>query len=518
MNASPTYNITSLLDGVIAHHPARTALVYGKQSLTFSDLLSRVKQCARLFQARGLQPGQRVIIMIPMSPELYIALLAVIRCGAVAVFVDPWIPLRQIAAFSAFASPSGFIGIPKSHLIRLFHPLLASISISVSTGAVFFHLPARYSLKTMAAYPAEMEPAPVTPDTPALVTFTSGSSGTPKGANRTHGFLKAQHDALCQELGYLETDIDMPMFPVFALRNLAAGMSSVIPDMDFRRVSAVNPETIDRQIRDNGVTLITASPPFIDRLASLPHPPMLRKIMTGGAPVTTRQIERWHAVFPSTEIDIIYGSTEAEPVAHISSRDRLSEKGVDGFCCGTPTPLLRTRIIQIRKGAVSPEELTSLACAPGEIGELIVSGRHVCRDYFNNPEAVRDNKIIEPNGTCWHRMGDTGYFDASGRFFFTGRVHSTIFRGGKPLHAQLVEAEVEKRIPEAIRVAALEQDGQLLVVIQGPLIPDIRQRIAADRIIVTSQALPVDPRHNSKIDYTRLREQIQKGKIRHESC
>lgn len=86
------------------------------------------------------------------------------------------------------------------------------------------------------------------------------------------------------------------------------------------------------------------------------------------------------------------------------------------------------------------------------------------------------------------------------------------------LHAQLVEAEVGKRIPEAIRVAALEQDGQLLVVIQAPPIPDVRQRIDADRIIVTRQALPVDPRHNSKIDYARLREQLQKGKILHERC
>jgi hypothetical protein len=113
-------------------------------------------------------------------------------------------------------------------------------------------------------------------------------------------------------------------------------------------------------------------------------------------------------------------------------------------------------------------------------------------------------------------MGDTGYFDASGRFFLTGRVHTTIFRNGKPLHAQVVEAEVERRIPEAVRVAALEQDGKLLLVIQGPPVPDARQRLDADEVIFTRQALPVDPRHNSKIDYARLREQIQKGAIGHE--
>jgi acyl-CoA synthetase (AMP-forming)/AMP-acid ligase II len=206
-------------------------------------------------------------------------------------------------------------------------------------------------------------------------------------------------------------------------------------------------------------------------------------------------------------IDIIYGSTEAEPVAHLSSHERLASEGEEGFCCGKPTALLKTRIIEIRKGKVTPKEFDALTLPQGKTGELLVSGRHVCRDYFNNPEAVQENKIIEPNGTCWHRMGDTGYFDADGRFFLTGRVHSTIVRNGEVLHAQLVEAEVQKQFPEAKRVAALEQDGKLVIVIQGE---PIEHSINADQIIFTNKPLPVDPRHNSKIDYSKLRNLIEK--------
>ncbi|HQA37419.1 MAG TPA: AMP-binding protein [Kiritimatiellia bacterium] len=513
MNTSPQHNITALLDEAALRHPERSALVFGTKRLTFAALHAHVARCARQLREHGLQAGQRVIIMIPMSAELYVTLLGVIRCGAAAVFVDPWIPMRQIAVFAAFAEPAGFIGVPKSHLLRLLQPRLARLPLTVSTGPVIAPLPARLSLSKLLRTRDEIPPATVSPEAPALITFTSGSSGTPKGANRTHGFLKAQYDALCQELDYRDDDVDMPMFPVFALRNLAAGITSVVPSMDFGRVAAVNPQILSEQIRRDGVTVVTASPPFIDRLASLPQPPHLRKILTGGAPVTNEQLQRWEAAFPSSDIQILYGSTEAEPVARISSRERLATAEDQGYCCGVPSALLQTRLLRIRKGPVSAAELESVTCPPGEIGELAVSGAHVCRDYFKNPDAALENKIVTPDGTCWHRMGDTGYFDAKGRFFLTGRVHSTILRDGRILHAQLVESEAARRFPEARRVAALEQNGKLVLVIQGPAVPDALARFDADRIIFTRKTLPVDPRHNAKIDYARLRGELERGAL-----
>ncbi len=513
MTSHTRHNIATLLDRAASRRPDRIALVIGRQHVAFADLQRRVRQCAELLTRCGLRAGDRAILMIPMSPDLYVAMLGVMRCGAVAVFVDPWIPMRQIAAFAAFATPTAFIGIPKSHMLRLLNPRLARVRIAMTTGRTCFGIPARYALRAAAREPGIAQASPVTLDDPALITFTSGSSGIPKGANRTHGFLAAQYEALCHELDYRDDDVDMPMFPVFALRNLAAGITSVIPTMDFRNVAAVNGAAVARQIRDHAATLVTASPPFIDRLADLPTPPRPRRILTGGAPVTARQIERWHAAFPNTRIEIVYGSTEAEPVAHLTSHARLAAERPDGFCCGKPTPLLRTRIIAIRRGRVRPEELEALTLPAGQIGELLVAGRHVCRDYFNNPDAVADNKVIMPDGTCWHRMGDTGYFDAEGRFFLTGRVHTTIVYKGKMLHAQLVEATVTKALPGAVRVAALDVDGQLVVIVQGEAIPDPDRRIEADRIVFTAKPLPVDPRHNTKIDYATLRERLIRGEL-----
>ena len=503
-------NVTSLLTQIAEEKPQRTALVFKNEKITFAQLKDRMARCAAFLSEQGLKYGDRAVIMIPMSIDLYVTLLAVIHTGATAVFVDPWMSKKQIAAFTEFAEPTAFIGIPKSHLLRLFSKQLLKIPLSLSTGSTFLGFPAKKCLKSAVKYKPMVQPYSVNSGDSALITFTSGSSGIPKGADRTHKFLISQYEALCAEMNYEDEDIDMPMFPVFALRNLAAGITSVIPDMDFKNVKDVNSQTLLKQIKENNVTMVTASPPFVDALVKVSNQISLKKIFTGGAPISNTQLEAWHEAFPQTEIDIIYGSTEAEPVAHISSQQRLKFKDCEGFCCGKPTQRLKTRIINITRNPVSAQELESLTLQTGEIGELIVSGEHVGQNYFKNPQAVKENKIIDQAGQLWHRMGDTGYFDESGNFFLTGRVHSTINRNGKLLHAQIVESEVQKQLPEAERVAALEIDNQLVIVVQGK---ECSHTIDADRIIFTQEKLPLDPRHNSKIDYGRLRNQIQKGQI-----
>lgn len=530
-----TVNVVAHLRARAIEHPARPALIQGppgaERTVTYGELWDQVGRIGGSLTRLGLQRGERAIVMIPMSLELYAVLLGVLKTGAVAVFVDPWISVRRIAQFAAFAEPTAFLGIAKSHWLRLFEKKLRRLPISVTTGRRCFRFPAHRTLAELLQGPHDPTIAETTAAETALITFTSGSSGLPKGADRTHGLLLAQHEALQSEFPYEASDIDMPMFPIFALNNLAAGRTSIVPEIDFRNVRGVDGAKLIAQIEQHGVTTATASPPFFDRLAEawrkLPTSPRaLRRILTGGAPVDDEQLRVWRATWPKTEIQVVYGSTEAEPVAHLTVEERTAAVATNrdlapGYLIGTPTASLRTRLIRIVKGPIRLDEQGWAAwdVPPGEVGELIVSGAHVCRGYFRRDAATDENKIHEADGTVWHRMGDTAYADSVGRLWLVGRVHSTIERAGRLHHAQRIERiarDADARLEQVAAVGLPDQKlGERIVLVARPTINEValRTRLAAadelvDEIISTSNALPVDPRHNSKIDYAVLRERI----------
>lgn len=522
-------NVIHLLDEQAKRVPERLALIMQKdgktQTISFSELNRQTAVFATALKNCGLEAGDRVILMIPMSIELYVTMLGIIRMGAVAIFVDPWIGARQIADFAAFAEPRGYVGIGKSHLLRLFNKTLRRLPVTVTAGKTILGLPAKWSQKKLLDTTPDWSIYESSSDDSALITFTSGSSGIPKGANRTHGFLTAQHQALQQEFPYDESDVDMPMFPVFALNNLARGLTSVVPDMDFRKVAEVDAQKIAAQIREFGVTTATASPPFFDRLAKITsEKPCFRRILTGGAPVSVDQLKVYRQAWPDTEVQVVFGSTEAEPVAHISLEDRLeAESGekadLPGYCVGKPIQAITAGVIPVlRENVPKSAIMANLLLPAGEIGELVVTGAHVCRDYFRNPEAVAANKILDDSGQIWHRMGDTGYFDPDGNFRLVGRVHSTVFTVQGPLHAQIVEKKAIKIF--GCRCALLgfkdpenPEFERGLLVVNGKISAEKRAMVVDFdpfiELVEYLEPFPLDPRHNSKVDYAELKRLVE---------
>jgi acyl-CoA synthetase (AMP-forming)/AMP-acid ligase II len=197
-----------------------------------------------------------------------------------------------------------------------------------------------------------------------------------------------------------------------------------------------------------------------------------------------------------------------------------------GFCAGRPVPGLRARLIKLHRGPIQlgPDGWQAWSVPEGEIGELVVCGGHVCQGYYRNPEAAALNKITGDDGAVWHRMGDTGYFDRHGCFWLTGRLHSAIQRDGAWVQPQLVEQAGRGCDERVRRIAAVglpdPVHGERVVVVleaAGPpagLAEDVLSRIRtaglpADQVLVSRRSLPVDPRHNAKIDYPRLRRRLR---------
>lgn len=516
----------------LTHHarvtPDRLALVTARklvkdgqqpyERLSFSQMEQRVNQLAHGLAERGIQPGDRVVVMIPMSIDLYILMVALLKMGAVTVFIDPWVGLQQVNRCCGLVAPKMFIGMPVAHLLRLF-------------SANFRHIPqhvwARGGLGRLFSIRSEPYPCyEAGPETPALVTFTTGSSGVPKGANRTHGFLWAQHEALKVELDQRPDDVDLPAFPILLLNNLAGGVTSVLPVMKPDKPSQVNPAVIVRQIQDFGVTTASGSPAYwlpIARwcLASKTTLPTVRAVFTGGAPVPSDLLALLKQILPNGEAYVVYGSTEAEPVSRISGSEVLEETCLKtaqglGNCVGKPAGETCVKIIRLPQPPDTPIRLGDPGWAEwevpqGEVGEIIVSGDHVGREYWKNESASQLFKIRDGD-RIWHRMGDLGYLDDQGRIWLVGRTHNVVVRAGRALYPIQIEA-IANQAP-GVQASALVglPDAQLgekavLVVVGDP--ESARKAVEQAGFPIDQVAerpsLPVDPRHNAKIDYAKLK-------------
>jgi olefin beta-lactone synthetase len=503
-------------------HPDRIALIsqHGDrvERVTFGALARRVAALAAGLGGRGIRPGDSVLLFVPMSVDLYVAMLACLHAGATAVFVDAWADRARLDAAVAAARPRGFVGVPRAHLLRLMSREVRRIPLA------FIAARGPWSLARLERPEDARPPAEVTAEAPALVTFTTGSTGRPKAAARSHAFLWAQHLALEAHLGLVEADIDMPTLPVFVLGNLAAGRTSVLPDFDPRRPAEIDPERVHAQLLAERVTSTSGSPAFYERLARwcaargarLP----LRRLFTGGAPVLP-PLARLLADTVEGEAHVVYGSTEVEPVASIEAREMLAaiaraaaNETSAGLPVGMPDRSLALRVIRPCDGPImlGPAGWSEWDVAPGETGEMIVSGAHVMRGYLDDPASDARNKIREGE-RVWHRTGDGARLGDRSMLWLMGRVSRRVQREGRtwwglPAELRAIEQpDITHAAYLGLPDPVLGQRAVLCVETPSGSLSDAAREglraalgpIPVDEIVVLAK-IPRDPRHASKTD------------------
>jgi olefin beta-lactone synthetase len=522
-------NIADILLEQAAIRPAAPAIIDrcgGRDRVTtFADLASASARGARLLHRLGLAAGDAVLIFQPMSAELYAALLALFRLGLVAMFIDPSAGRKQIERCLAIHPPRALIATGKAHLLRLVSPGLRRIPCKIAFGRF---IPGAADWHQSSALKPFAGLSPCTVDTPALMTFTSGSTGQPKAAVRSHGFLREQHRVLARTLEHQPGTCDLTTLPVFVLANLASGITSLIPGADLRYPGAIDPGPVLAQIDRWHPVTSAASPAFFVRLCdggADAHRRIsgFRRIFTGGAPVFADQLDRFGRYFAGAEIVTVYGSTEAEPIAHISRQalseaDRAAMTAGKGLLVGTPVREIQARVIDAAWGrAIAPMDGTAfddIALPPGRAGEIVVSGRHVLPGYLNG---VGDGETkFRVDGTIWHRTGDSGVWDERGRLWLLGRAGAVIDDARGRLHPFSVECAA--RCDPRVAVAALlGHNGRRTLLVQSkknaPIdIPRLSAMLAwADLDEVRQiQRIPLDRRHNAKVDYTRLATEAMK--------
>ncbi len=313
------------------------------------------------------------------------------------------------------------------------------------------------------------------------------------------------------------------------------GVTTVVPDMDASRPARCDPRRIVEAIHDWHVTQSFGSPAIWNRVGQYCQQhnvrlPTLRRVLAAGAPVPPHVLMRMKAcIADHGEMFTPYGATEALPVASIGAdevqretRHRWATGG--GTCVGKKFSRIDWKVIQIVDGPLS-ELAQAVELPSGQIGELIVSGPVVTRQYATRNEWNALSKISDGQ-RFWHRMGDVGYLDNDGRFWFCGRMAHRVAHCRRPdVHGSLRGdlQPASRRVPlgtsgsgTSRRAAARHRGGTLArasAAGQGArekLLGELAALAAANSLTVgirdflICRAMPVDVRHNAKIAREKL--------------
>jgi len=373
-----TNNIVSLFDETALFMPEQTALIEYKlgraRAITYKVMRKKVLDQAKLLKRRGVGKGDMVLIMQPMSSELYINLLAVLRVGGICLFADPSI------------SKSVFF-----RMIKMFRPKMV---LSRFIPEIYFK-----------SYKGSIDITPVKLKDTAILTFTSNASDEPKMTKRSHGFLHEQLNILKDTLNVEAGEREVTTLPMSVLLNLACGVTTILPNGNLSQPEKLSIKTLIKTIIEQRATRILCSPVILENLllfnkinpVSIPN---IKLLHTGGGAISLRNLKDLPEIFPHAQIKIIYGASDAEPISildldEVSLIDLTKSDHGAGILVGAPVDGITISIDPVDN-----------PIATNNMGEIIVSGKHVM------------------GGST--RTGDIGYIDEFGRVWLVGRKSKTI--------------------------------------------------------------------------------------------
>jgi olefin beta-lactone synthetase len=520
-------NVAELIEKQARVRPEAPAIVdmRGRQErvLAFGELHERAAQLAAKLHSHGIEPGDGVLILHPMSAELYVFIIALFRLGAMGLFLDPAAGRELLERGCGILPPKAFFGSARAHLLRLISPAIRRIPLRYSTS----WMPGCFCISSTRCGGKGADEARVNDDMPALITFTSGSTGAPKAVARSHRFLLAQYCALERGMELSPGGVDLTTLPIFALANLASGVTSVLPNADMRNPEFCDWRLVLAQIERHNVTSAVASPAFIGRLTeecerASRSLPLLEKVFIGGAPVFPNVLRRARKVFPNAAITAAYGSTEAEPMAAITL-DSIGEEDFSrmrnggGLLAGAAVPTVQLCVIREQWGRpigrITAAEFAEMVVPVDQPGEIVASGEHVLSGYLRG-EGDYETKF-DVDAIRWHRTGDLGYFDSRNRLWLLGRCSAKIQDRRGVVYPFTVECAV-RHDPRIACAALVAFRGQRVLVLQArdaQALDSATFKVqlpwaSIDRLIAVKR-IPMDKRHHAKVDYPELDSLLQ---------
>jgi acyl-CoA synthetase (AMP-forming)/AMP-acid ligase II/pimeloyl-ACP methyl ester carboxylesterase len=474
-------------------------------SITRPDFAARVATYAEALHHRGVLRGERIAVLVPPSVDLIAVVYACWRIGAIAVIADRGLGLKGLKSAIRASRVSHVIGpvkaIAAARLLR-WAPRASMIPLSALASS-----PVVKKLEFVRA------PEPSADDL-AAVLFTSGATGPAKGVRYTHRQLYAQRDALQKTYNITSADTFVAAFAPFALYGPALGIATGLADMDVTSPGTLTAAALDDACRRVGATMVFASPAALANVVKtattdMAHLRSVRLVMSAGAPVPIQTLQEVSVLCPNAELHTPYGMTEALPVADVSLSDLARIGSGRGVCVGKPVIGCDVRIDH-------------------DTSELLVSAPWMSAGYdalWLTQHNARPVVITDGHTVTWHRTGDVGHIDGEGNVWIEGRMVHVIHSARGSITPVPLEIAAEA-LPNVVRAAAVgvgPTDVQQIVMVvetvngtEGPADTELTLavRVALAPLTIASvwitKRLPVDVRHNSKIDRTAVSQNMTK--------
>jgi long-chain acyl-CoA synthetase len=415
--------VTGLSGNLVAsknRHPDRVALRCGDLRFTFAEFDSAAARVATLLDTAGIEPGDRVGVMLPNTPAFAIAFYGIMYRGAVAVPMNPLLKAREVAYYLSNSEAKALFAAPAT--------AKEAASGADETDAQCWIVDDAELANLTADLSEQRAPVPRNHDDTAVILHTSGTTGKPKGAMLTHDGLGRNAEVCTRsviEIG--PDDVVMGCLPLFHVFGLTVGLGcAVLAGATLTLTPRFDPREVLEVIEREGVTVFAGVPTMYSSLLSVASEAApeatrsLRVCVSGGAALPVQVLFDFESAFGCVVLEG-YGLSESSPAASFNHPHRPRKVG----SVGTPIEGVQMRVVDLKGAEV----------ARGQAGEIQIRGHNVMKGYWNLPEATE--ATITPDG--WLNTGDVGRVDEDGYFYIVDRTKDLIIRGGYNVYPREIE-------------------------------------------------------------------------------
>ncbi len=424
-------NLAGNLRRTATEYPENVALRLGDHSMSYARFADSAARVATMLRDKGIGEGDRVAISLPNVFDFPVLFYGALQAGAIVIPMNPLFRPREVEYYLSDAGARLMFGMPGD-----------AAQGAEAAGVPFVQVPVPAGIgEQLAAYEPAQDIVDRADDDTAVILYTSGTTGRPKGAELTHFSLHKNQEVVARTLMHITSDdVIMGCLPLFHVFGLTCGLNtSIARGATLVLIPRFDPVAVLAALKDYEVTIFEGVPTMYQALLATAADqqvdlPSLRVCASGGSAMPVEVMKKFEQKFGCIVLEG-YGLSETSPVASFNHPDRERKAG----SIGTPIEGVEMRLANA-DGSDAPA---------GEIGEIAIRGHLLMKGYWNRPdataEAIRDG---------WFFSGDLARMDDEGYFFIVDRSKDMIIRGGYNVYPREVEEALYEH-PQIAEVAVI---------------------------------------------------------------